>query len=73
VTLIVRIGIAASPIEMEMRAQCLQNAGIQARVQGMRAQVGGPSGRSLGNDYSIELWVRSEDEEEARVLLALPE
>ena len=29
--------------------------------------------RSLGNDSSIELWVRADDEEGARALLALPE
>ena len=71
VTPMVRIAIAGTPIEMELWTQRLQGAGVPCRVQGMRAQVGDPSNRWLGNDYSIELWVRASDETAARELLGL--
>jgi hypothetical protein len=71
VTPMVRIAIAGTPIEMELWTQRLQGGGVPRRVQGIRAQVGDPSNRWLGNDYSIELWVRATDETAARELLGL--
>lgn len=71
VTPMVRIGIAATPTEIELWAQRLKGEEIPCRIQGMFAPAGDPSGRALGSDYSIELWVRASDEEAARKLLGL--
>ena len=71
VTPMVRMAIAGTPVEMELWTQSLQGAGVPCRVQCMHAQVGDPSNRWLGNNYSIELWVRASDETAARELLAL--
>jgi hypothetical protein len=72
VTPMAGIGIAASPIEMELEAQRLQTADVQAWVQGMRAPVGDPSGRLLDNDYSIET-LGARERQGARALLGLLE
>jgi hypothetical protein len=73
VTPMAGIGIAAGPIEMELGAQRLQTAGVQAWVQGIHAPVGDPSGRLLDNDYSIETLGARERQGGARALLGLLE
>jgi hypothetical protein len=70
VTPMVRIAIANGTIEADMWAQRLQHAGILCRIQGIGAEgsIGAPYYRPA---YDIEVWVRADDEEEARELLGL--